>query len=123
MWALGDMETFRNADIDDEELILVSDTEEYKKIEKALTPPTEEQVSEALDSYLKSVYGKKTHVRYDSENKCFTFILFNDVDYIHEKDFIKLLDDDLLFIDENLPLHLITMICRFYGVQNKEQEK
>ena len=60
-------------------------------IKDYVKPLTEQEVCEALDKYLKSVFGKNIHVHYEVENKCFTYILFKTADDFYEKDFVKLL--------------------------------
>jgi len=73
--------------------------EEFKLLEQALTPPTEEEVEKALGAYLKCNVSK-------TESR---FIKNNDVSQI-----ISFYGYGVLKIYEILPPHLITLIGRFY---------
>ena len=78
----------------------ISDLEHYKYLEKALTPPTADEVCEALSEY----YGKE--VIYEKQFKEFRKG-FRVVAYPRENIYNEY---DLL----GIPPHLITLIGRFY---------
>ena len=90
-------------------------------IEKALTPPTEEEVCKALSDYLKSrrdgrIIDKVYYSKEENINHSVLKYLFY---YTHKKTkkkkpIVFQNEIGLLHQKESLPPHLITMIGRFY---------
>lgn len=87
--------------------------EKAVKLEQALTPPTEQEVCEALGEYL------KRDVKYDGEY----FYYSEEKRYYGECDEIicgwSYSPKELSF-EKNLPPHLVTMIGKFYEGKVKE---
>ena len=80
----------------------ISDKDEYKLIEQALTPPTEEEVCKALSEY----YGEKVFL--DKSYKLVAFVVGERgsiVAYINGRNNLCL---------NQLPPHLVTLVSKFY---------
>jgi hypothetical protein len=81
----------------------LQDSEDYQLLKQALTPPTSDEVCEALSEYLCEKIGKKLEVEYLNG------------DFILQNNYIAFLDGKgSLCFNFNLPPHLITLIGRFY---------
>ena len=85
----------------------VKDLPQWKIIEQALTPPTEEEVCEALSEY----YG------FEVVHEGLDFIPKIEHDYYYEV--VSVADNRIVFTAP-LPPHLVTMIGRFYEGLNDE---
>lgn len=85
---------------------LVKDNCEYKIIEKALTPPTAEEVCKALSEYV----GKKVFV--DKRYKMTTFI-------IERENIIATINNGNRLYVSQLPPHLIELVAKFYKGESK----
>jgi hypothetical protein len=96
---------------DDGYTMKIESTEMYDILLKALTPPTADEVCKALSKYLQTIYGKVV-IYY--ENKNFGMEIQHSVDEITSHELVSLLNDNIIYIGENLPPHLITLIGRFY---------
>ena len=88
---------------------LVKDSCEYKTIEKALTPPTVEEVCKALSQFYKEQVSysndRHNHMFYFEKSRLgIVMLLFENINFIRG-DYHK---------TNNLPPHLITLIGRFY---------
>ena len=70
-----------------------------------------DEVCKALSEYLQTIYGKVV-IYY--ENKNFGMEIQHSVDEITSHELVSLLNGNIIYIGENLPPHLITLIGRFY---------
>lgn len=87
---------------------------EISIVAKALTPPTADEVCEALSKC--EDLDKHSFITYMPENKSFTlFKQFRDDD-CYEADLVRY-EKGTIYIAKHYPPHLITLIGRFYKAQ------
>lgn len=87
--------------------------EAIEVLDKYLTPPTEQEVCEALGEFLnEKVYYEESQYRVFSTGLPATFL-----NYITEEQ-----DDHTIDFELDLPPHLIIMIGRFYEGKAKEND-
>ena len=83
---------------------LLNIADEYNIIKKALTPPTSEEVCEALREWFKKQKIDDDGIKYDKKYKAFVNGSFILVNYI----------DDMLLFEVLLPSQLLIMLGKFY---------
>ena len=95
---------------------------EYAILVQALTPPTADEVCEALDKWYINVTGDLlianiNDFTYDKDEKIFYKRMLNKP---HQMTMCRLDTNDCVQLREPLPPHLVTLIGRFYeGLEEK----
>ena len=101
---------YEQTDIESKKVILSA----YAYLKKRLTPPTEQEVCEALSDWL------ECKVNYKAKNKTFYFRQST-----YNVELVSYYKDEKGYVihfefGEPLPPHLITRICRFYEGKARE---
>ena len=93
--------------------LLECDTE-LQVIAKALTPPTSEEVWEALSGYYHEDLNKHAFITYMLEDRTFTLFKQVAVDDCLEIDLVRI-ENGLIYMNKSYPPYLIKLIGSFYG--------